>query len=469
MILRAVKLLLILFLAATAAAAGAPAYAADPTPAEARVIARDAYIYGFPIVDSYRIQHAYFVDRSNPEYKGGWNAVHSVARVFTPDDKAIQTPNSDTPYSMIGFDLRAEPIVLSVPKIEANRYFSIQLIDAYTFNFDYIGSRTTGNGGGNFLIAGPEWKGETPPGITKVIRSETNLALAAYRTQLFDAGDIENVKMIQAAYTARPLSAFLGAPAPKTQPAISFINPLTPATQRTSLEFFNVLNFALGFSPTAPSETALMQRFARIGIGPGKRLDPATLSPEIRDALQNGIADAWAEFASFKKNEVDTGKVTSGEIFGTREFLKNNYLYRMAGAVVGIYANSKEEAMYPIYTVDSAGKPLHGGNRYKVRFAPGQLPPANAFWSMTMYGLPESLLIANPINRYLLNSPMLPQFVKDADGGYTFYVQAASPGADKQANWLPAPAGAFMVVLRIYWPKPEALSGAWKTPTMVVW
>src|SRR6185503_5835860 len=184
------------------------------TPAEARTIARDAYVYGYPMVDSYRIQHAYFVDPKNPEYKAPWNQIRNIPRVYTPDDTAVQTPNSDTPYSMAGLDLRAEPIVLTVPAIEKERYFSIQLIDAYTHNFDYIGSRATGNGGGSFLIAGPGWRGETPPGITKVIRSETELVLGVYRTQLFNPGDFDNVKAVQAGYGAQPLSAFLGQAAP---------------------------------------------------------------------------------------------------------------------------------------------------------------------------------------------------------------------------------------------------------------
>ena len=174
------------------------------------------------MVDSYRIQHAYFVDRQNPEFKAPWNVVHNIPRVFTPEDKAVQTPNSDTPYSMAGLDLRAEPIVLTVPAIEKERYFSVQLIDAYTHNFDYLGSRATGNDGGSFLIAGPGWKGEAPKGVNKVIRSETELVLAAYRTQLFNPGDLDNVKKVQAGYKAQPLSAFLGQPAPAAAPRDRF-------------------------------------------------------------------------------------------------------------------------------------------------------------------------------------------------------------------------------------------------------
>src|SRR6202034_2934347 len=265
------------------------------SPDEARAIAKEAYIYGVPVVDNYRIQYAYFVDTKNREYKAPWNQIWNSARLFSPADKAIQTANSDKLYSMVGADLRAEPIVLTVPAIEKNRYFSVQLIDYYTQNFDYIGTRTTGNGGGTFLLAGPDWKGDTPKGIDKVFRSETELAFPGYRTQLFNPSDIDNVKKVQAGYKVQTLSAFLGQAAPNAPPAIDFIKPLTAAEQRTSPEFFNILNFVLRVCPTVPSEIALMERFAKIGVGAGKTFDVATLAPDTKTAVQQGMADAWAE------------------------------------------------------------------------------------------------------------------------------------------------------------------------------
>ena len=433
------------------------------TPAEARAIAKEAYIYGFPLVDSYRIQYSYFVDRQNPEYKASWNQIVNTPRVYTPADTAIQTPNSDTPYSFVGMDLRAEPVVVTVPLVEKERYFSIQLIDAYTFNFDYIGSRATGNDGGSFLIAGPNWKGETPKAVTKVIRSETEFVFALYRTQLFNPGDLDNVKKVQAGYKAKTLSAFLGTAAPPAAPVIDFIKPLTPAEEKTSLEFFNILNFVLKFCPTDPSETELMARFAKLGIGGGKTMDVSKLSPDMKKAIEEGVTEAWAAFGGLEK-EVAAGKVTSGDVFGTRANLKNNYLYRMGAAVMGIYGNSKLEAMYPVYADDQEKQKLNGANRYTLHFAPGQLPPVHAFWSLTMYELPQSLLVANPLNRYLLNSPMLPQLKKDADGGLTLIIQNESPGRDKEANWLPAPKGPFIVYMRLYWPKEEAVDGKWTAP-----
>ncbi|WP_375789137.1 DUF1254 domain-containing protein [Bradyrhizobium sp. Pha-3] len=446
--------------------APARAWAQPPSADEVRAIAKDAYIYGFPLVDSYRIQYSYFVDRGGAEYKAPWNTIFNNARVYTPDDKAIQTPNSDTPYSYVGADLRAEPIVFTVPAVDKGRYYSLQFIDMYTFDFAYVGSRATGNGAGSYLLAGPAWKGQKPKGIRQVIRCETEFAFVLYRTQLFNPGDIENVKRIQAGYKVQTLSQFLGKPAPPATPEIAFIKPITAEQERSSLDFFGILNFILQFCPTHPSEKALMARFARIGVGAGKPFDANSLSPETRTALQEGMADAWKAFASFKETQLDTGKKSSADGFGTRAHLKNDYMQRMSAAVLGIYGNAKEEAIYPVYFVDSGKQKLDGANRYTIRFAPGQLPPANAFWSLTMYQLPSSLLYANPLNRYLINSPMLPNLKRDADGGITLYVQNEPPGVDKEANWLPAPKGPFFAAMRLYWPKPAALSGQWKAPPM---
>ncbi|TGD84191.1 DUF1254 domain-containing protein [Mycolicibacterium sp. CH28] len=444
--------------------AGAPSVV---SPEQARAIAKEAYIYGFPMVDSYRIQHSYFIDPASPEFKGPWNQVHSTARVYTPADTAVQTPNSDTPYSMLGADLRAEPLVLTVPPIETGRYYSLQFVDSYTYDFAYVGSRTTGNGGGTYLLAGPGWNGVKPPGVTDVIRSDTDFTLVIYRTQLFGPDDLDNVKKIQAGYTAQPLSAFLNQQAPAPAPALDFPTPLSPDEQKTSPKFFELMDFVLGFAPVLPSEKPLRDRFASIGIASNGTFDAAQLSPQLRSAIEAGMAEAWSELAAFKKDKLTTGQVTSGDLFGTKDELKGNYLYRMAGAVFGIYGNSKQEAMYPAISVDTDGQPLTGANNYTLTFPGGQLPPVNAFWSVTMYKMPQSLLVDNPINRYLINSPMLPTLVKNPDGGVTIYVQNQSPGPGKEANWLPAPSGPFTVFLRLYWPKPEALDGTWQAPKLV--
>lgn len=434
------------------------------TPDEARAIAREAYIYGFPMVDNYRVQYSYFVDKEDPEYKGGFNDVHSTARVYTPADTAVQTPNSDTPYSTVGADLRAEPLVLTVPPIQQDRYYSLQFVDGYTYNFAYVGSRTTGNGGGKYLLAGPNWQGDKPEGINEVIRSDTELAFVLYRTQLMGPSDLAEVEKIQAGYQVAPLSVYLNQPSPPPAPVIDFVPPLTPDQQKTSPQFFEILDFAMRFAPTLPEEEELRARFAKIGLGAEEGFDADALSPEMRAAVEGGMADAWAEFNGFKKDKVDTGELGSAQFFGTRQDLRGNYLYRMAGAVLGIYGNTAAEAIYPGAFNDAAGAPLTGADKYVYRFPSGQLPPVNAFWSLTMYQLPASQLVENPMQRYLVNSAMLPSLVADPDGGYTVYIQHESPGIERESNWLPAPEGPFALVLRLYWPKPDALTGTWKAP-----
>ncbi|MDM0019044.1 DUF1254 domain-containing protein [Variovorax saccharolyticus] len=456
------SLLTLLFASVGLSVQGASA-AAELTPVEARAIAKEAYVYGFPMEDSYRTMYAFSIAKGNPEYKGPFNSVLNIARVFTPDDKAFVTPNSDTPYTFLGLDLRTEPIVLTLPAIEKNRYYVFQMMDLYTYNFDYLGTRTTGNGGGKFLIAGPRWKGQVPKGITKVVRSETELVNVIGRTQLFNPADLDKVKKIQAGYKVEPLSAFVGKEAPKALAEPDWIKPLGAAEQRTSLEFFNVLNFALQFAPTHPSEKELRARFARIGVAPGKHIDVGALPADIQAAMQDGMADGQKAIDA-RRAELG-GKIDT--LFGTRAYMKNNNLDRAVGAQVGIGANSREEALYPIYEKDAAGQALDGSKaRYVLRFAKGQLPPVNAFWSLTMYGLPDQLLVKNDQDRYLINSPMLPDLKTDADGGLTIYIQSESPGKDREANWLPAPQGPFMLTMRYYLPKPELLSGQWKSPVV---
>lgn len=432
------------------------------TAQQARSIAREAYLYGTPMVASYQTMHAFSIDKHNPQYKGPFNHVNNIARVFTPEDTAFVTPNSDTPYSFAVLDLRAEPVVITVPPMEQRRYFVLQLMDLYTYNFAYIGSRATGNGGGRFLVAGPRWKGKVPPGITKVITSETELVNVVGRTQLFNPADLENVKRIQSRYKIQPLSAFLKRPAPRAPVAVDWITPISPAQMRTSLEFYEQLAFLMQFAPTHPTEKWLRERFASIGLKPGEPFDTEGLNPALRRALQEGMHDG--------QNDIDKNRAAldgkTDTLFGDRATLKNDYLSRATGTQVGIGANSRVEALYPVLEKDSKGQTLDGRNNYTLRFAPRSLPPVNAFWSMTMYRLPEQLLAPNPIKRYLINSPMLPSLKKDPDGGLTLYIQAGSPGKAKEANWLPAPPGPFMVTMRYYWPKPALLDGKWVSPVI---
>ena len=435
---------------------------ATPARAEAiRELARDAYVWGFPLVDNYRVMDAYVLDPKNPEYKGPFNRIANSARLYTPQDKAIQTPNSDTPYSMAWLDLRAEPIVLSVPAIEKKRYYSIQLIDAYTHNAGYIGSRTTGNDAGRYLVAGPGWKGDKPKGIDQVFPMETQFVFAVYRTQLFGADDMENVKRLQGGYKVQTLSAFLGQAAPPAPPAVAWVKPVSAEAQRTSLEFFNELAFALQFIPTHPAAKEFREKLASVGFVPGRHFDFDKADPAVRDAMLAGMRDGQAEIDKERAK-----RTSSVGLFGTREDMHYDPVARALGAQMGIYANSPEEAMYSTYEKDATGQPLDGAHRYILRFPKGSLPPVKGFWSLTMYDLPAQLLVDNPIDRYLINSTMLDRLARDADGGITLYLQKDSPGKGKEANWLPTPSGRFFAVLRNYWPEDAVVKGAWKAPAL---
>lgn len=435
------------------------------SPEQARGIAKEAYLYGFPVVEMYKTLYAQAVDKGGPNFKAPFNRIGNTARVFTPKDTAIITPNSDTPYSFVWMDLRAEPLVLTLPEIAEERYYSVQLIDLYTQNFAYLGTRSTGNRGGHFMVVGPDWKGQQPVDIDRVVRSESNIAYALYRTQLFDEKDLEKVRKIQNGYKVQPLSQYLKQPAPAAPAKISWPKPTASMTD--SPELFRYLNFMLAFAPAQDSEKDLLARFATIGIVAGQPFDLKALTAEQRKALEDGISDAKAEFAAFKKDQVDTHQVASGDFFGTRDHLNNNYLYRYAGANMGIFGNSADEAAYMGYFVDNAGKPVNGAKHsYTLHFAKDQLPPADAFWSLTLYDAKTKLLVANHSKRYLINSRMLPTLKRDTDGGVTLYLQHSEPLKDQRSNWLPAPHGPFFAILRLYLPKPEVANGQWKLPAL---
>ena len=444
----------------------------SPSDAEIQAIAEEGFIYGLPIVMNYAVMYEYSVDRDSGQYKAPFNQIKNEARVFTYEDTAIVTPNSDTPYSLLWLDLRAEPVVISVPAVERSRYYSVMLCDGNTFNYGYIGTRATGSEPGDYLVVGPDWKGQTPAGIKKVFRSSTQFSLAAYRTQLFNPGDMPNVVKIQAGYKAQPLSAYLHQPAPPPAPAINFpkVN-----SEMVKTGFFDYLDFALQFAPAGPEEKSIRAKLARIGVGTGKAFDFKQLSPTQQAAVGAGMKSGDAKVVDAVNHlgtKINGWNVAS--ITGDRAFFNGDWLKRAVAAQAGIYGNDAVEAMYPMTRTLANGEVLDGSqHNYTLTFPAGQLPPVNAFWSVTMYDGKTQFLIKNPINRYLVNSPMLPGMKKSADGSVILYIQKDSPGADKESNWLPAPDGPIYLVMRLYWPKVEppsilpAGSGTWKPPGIV--
>jgi hypothetical protein len=438
-----------------------------PSLLEAKDIAEEGFIYGLPLVMNYAVMQEFAVDRNSGQFKAPFNEINNQHRVSTPEDTAVITPNSDTPYSMLWLDLRAEPMVISVPMIDKDRYYSVQLIDGNTYNYGYIGSRATGTEAGDYLVVGPDWKGGTATGIKRVFQSTTPFTLALFRTQLFNPSDMSNVEKVQAGYKTQPLSAFLKRPAPPAAPKIDFL-PATTAGIKEN--FFQYLDAALQYVPVTQRDKAIRAKLASIGIG--KTFEFKDLSLEHKAAILVAMkqgddkVDKW--LASGMKN-INGWNV--GAFFGDEAFYNGDWLMRAGAAKGGLYGNDAVEAMYPYTRTDATGEPLDGSkHKYTITFPPGELPPVNAFWSVTMYDGKSQFLVKNTINRYLINSPMLPAMKKDADGSLTLYIQKDSPGADKEANWLPAPDDKIYLVLRLYWPKPTAPSilpageGTWKPP-----
>ena len=342
-------------------------------------------------------------------------------------------------------------MVLSVPAVDPKRYFSVQLVDGNTYNYGYIGGRATGNAAGSYLVAGPTWQGPTPAGVSKVIRSGTWFSLAIFRTQLFNPDDMANVVAVQAGYKAQPLSSFLGQPAPPPAPEISWPKVNTELVKK---HFFEYLDFALQFNPPMPNETEIRSQLARIGVGAGSAGGNSLVDKiEVDLGLLEGERKVEAALANAG---VNMNGWRASPVPGTAERYAGDWLTRAVVAKAGIFANDTEEAAYPFTKVDGSGGTLDGSQHsYTITFAAGQLPPVQAFWSITMYDGKTQLLIENPINRYLINSPMLPGLKQNADGSLTLYVQNKSPGAEKESNWLPAPNGPIYMVMRLYWPKPS--------------
>lgn len=428
---------------------------------EIRAIVADAFVFAYPMLFNYKTLYAQAVDATSPQAIPGFGRFRHYARAYTPDDTDIVTPNNDTPYSWAWLDLRAEPWVLSVPAVPGDRYVVFQWIDLFTFNFAYVGVRSTGCDAGDYLFATRAWDGEVPPGIKQVFRSETDVILTLTRTGLDGPDDVPNVQALQAQYRLRPLSEVAGTAAPAPAPAIDW--PAWDEAKATGEHFGAYLNLLLGLcQPPDPSEVELLERFARVGIGPALPWDPAALDPETREAVRAGVAEGRERLA-----DAVAATHSSEGLFGTRAMLGNDYLKRAVAAAAGIYGNNAEEALYIGWHADDHSEQLSGECRYRLHFPAGGLPPVSGFWSVTMYRLPERLLAANPIDRYAIGD-RTPGLVLGDDGSLTIAVQRDRPADPAEAaNWLPAPDGPFNCVFRLYGPGPEILDGTWQEPPMI--
>ncbi len=432
---------------------------------ETAKIAQDAYIFGYPLV-LMDVTKQVQVSVSAPDEKRFKAPVNQFihARV-TPDPTFtdVVSPNADTLYSIAWLDLSKDPIVLSVPATD-KRYYLMQMLDAWTNVFASPGTRTTGNGKGNFAITGPGWSGTLPAGVSQ-IKAPTNMVWIIGRTQANGKTDYPAVHTIQDQYKLTPLSAWgttYTAPAGAEPPA-GLDTKTSPAEQVAAMDaatFFSRLNALMKANPPAAADASAMQPFTTIGVAPGRPFpqEEKTL-PDVEDGsrLAKEQIRAWAK-EEFGKNENNWSLNTENVgRYGT------DYRFRALVAYAGLGANLPEDAIYPRSIADSEGRPLSGAYRYVIRFPKGQLPPANAFWSVTMYNSRQAF-VDNPIDRYAIGDRDDLNFADD--GSLTLFIQHDSPGKDKESNWLPAPEDSFNVVMRIYWPKQDVIDGTWKPPAV---
>jgi hypothetical protein len=306
-----------------------------PDVIEAKNIAEEGFIYGLPLVMNYAVMNEFAVDPKSSQFKAPFNEIDNMHHVATYEDTAIITPNSDTPYSILWLDLRAEPMVITVPAVEKERYYSVQLIDGNTYNFGYIGSRATGNVPGSYLVVGPDWKGEKPAGISQVFSSTTPFVFANFRTQLINVEDMPNVEKVQAGYKAQPLSAFLKQPAPPPAPTIEFL-PATTAGIKDN--FFQYLDAALQYVPETPRDKEIRAKLAKIGIGPGKTFELKDLSLEHKAEMLIGMKqgdDKINKWLASGNKPINGWNVSS--LLGDEAFYNGDWLLRAGAAKAGLY------------------------------------------------------------------------------------------------------------------------------------
>jgi hypothetical protein len=448
-----------------AAEASAKAAADKARADEIAKIGVDAVVYGLPIVIAEltkRVQTN--VAAPQPDSHAPVNQLGNMAKYPPASNHDVVRLNVDTLYSFAFLDLTAEPIILSVPDTNG-RYYLMPLIDAWTNVFASPGKRTTGTKAANFLITGPGWTGDVPKGMTEY-KAPTNLVMIAGRTQANGPADYAAVNAIQKKYKVTPLSAWgklYTPPAGVVNPAVDVSPPVEQVAKMSAADFFKLLSAMLKSNPPPAADAPALAQLAKIGIVPGQDFDIAKLDPAVAKALEPSVQTALAKLQAAAKQ---TGTPVNGwnslprnlADFGT------DYGVRAVVALIGFGANLPADAIYPSAFTDSEGKPLDGANNYVLHFDKGQTPPANAFWSLTLYNA-QSFFVENPINRYNIAAWMPLKYNKD--GSLDVYIQRESPGKDKQANWLPAPEGAFDITMRIYWPKPEALDGTWKPSPIV--
>ena len=455
------KTLLALLTLVTAFLSGT-AYAAPVSEEEAYAIGIEAYTYAYPLVLMETTRRV----STNAGVSGRLRApVNQFANMKSYPDatfKDVVRPNADTLYSSLWFDVGKEPLVLTLPNTQG-RYHVIPLMDMWTDVFATLGTRTTGNEGGTVAIVGPAWHGTLPKGM-RMVRSPTEMGWIIGRIQTNGPADYAHVYTLQAGLGAAPLSAW-GKPAatviPKPDLTVDMKTPpVDQVAQMAPQAFFARFAELMKRNPPHASDYAIVLRMERIGIVPGQSFDLSRADPAVQRGLARAAAEAYPRIVNRRK-AISLTRNGWGSMGSNIGVYGNDYLQRAFIGFAGLGALPPEEAIYPMAPLDSDGKPLTGASNYVLHFEKDQIPPADAFWSLTMYGA-DQFFVANPINRFAIGDRDKLTF--NADGSLDLYIQNASPGADKEANWLPAPAGPFSMNLRLYLPQRRATDGSWLVP-----
>ncbi|MFO0858998.1 MAG: DUF1254 domain-containing protein [Phycisphaerales bacterium] len=436
-------------------------------PQDALVIGTEAYIYGYPLV-TMEMSRRVMTNVEKPE--GTRAPMGNLVRMRTYPNAAfrdVTAPNADTLYTTGWFDVGKEPWVVSIPDMN-DRYFLMPMLSGWTDVFEVPGKRTTGTKAQTWAITGPGWKGTLPQGVTEY-KSPTSIVWLLGR--IYCDGTPEDYKLVHALQdkvTVQPLSTWgktFTPPAGKVDASIDMKKPVRElVNSMTAEQYFSMLAQLMKDNPPAAADAPMVAKLAKIGVVAGQPFSASSWSPETTKAMQQvpkiGFEKIMMHFKAAGKNENGWVFTTNTGIYGT------DYIQRALITAIGLGANRPQDAIYPTSEADAEGKPYEGSAKYVMHFEKGQMPPVNGFWSLTMYDQ-DFFFVDNPLNRYTVSSRS--KFKENADGSVDVYLQNENPGPDKEANWLPAPKGRFIPMLRLYWPKenpPSIIDGTWKIPAV---
>jgi len=435
------------------------------SPDEAKTLAKDAFLFGMPLV-FFEKQFDFNASVTQPTgLKAPVNQFGHSRAYPDASNRLVVGFNVDTLYSFASLDLSQEPLILSVPPM-GERYWIMQLVDAWNGVPAAPGSRTHGgNSARDFAITGPHWKGELPAGVEE-LKSTTDLTIVAARVYSSGVEDYAIVNQLQDQYKLTPLSKWGSDYVPPEHvPVKEGVDGTTLVNQQfmalSPEQFYQSLNRLLVGNPAYPDDAPALKTFEKLGVGPGAEFSLADFSPEVVEAIAEGLTAGKVEMLANAKNvgENKNGWQLAYDVgrYGTR------YAYRAAWTLIGIGGNLLEDAIYPTTIIDADGNPLDGANQYAITFTKDGIPPAKAFWSLTMYDI-ESYLVPNVLNRYSLGDRSGLDYA--LDGSLTLYIQKDNPGSAKETNWLPAPDGPFRLALRLYAPAEDVINRRWLPPAV---